>query len=66
MSTVNWGVICDDNHAAVKAFASGGSLRSMIKELSTPEARSEAYRLEKHVGAENARSRAKRALLRRV
>lgn len=62
--TTDWSVILGDNKAAVKDFVAGGSLRTMIMSLNEPAARTEAYKLEKHVGSTAARIRAKKALAR--
>lgn len=62
--TTNWSLLFVDNRSAVKEFADGGSLRKMIQSLKSSEAKSEAYRLERYVGAHTARNRAKNALRR--
>ena len=50
--------------ALVKSFVDGNSIRSIVGGLSSAEAKTEAYRLEKHVPANVARSRARKALRR--
>lgn len=63
--TTNWSLLFKDNKQAVKDFANGDcGLRSMINSLTSEEARAEAYRLERYVGATTARNRAKKALSR--
>ena len=61
---VDWNLLFSDNRSAVEKFAQGGSLRNMIKSLTTNEARSLGYQIERTVGSEKARTRAKRALSR--
>ena len=64
-TATNWGVLLSDNRTAVEDFAKGSSLRTMISGLSSDAARSEAYALERYVGAQKGRERARKALSRR-
>ena len=63
----NWSTLLNTktDRDLVKKFVEGSSLRSIVNGLSSSEARTEAYRLEKFVPAGVARTRAKRALRRR-
>jgi hypothetical protein len=65
MNTINWEVVLDDNATAVKDFVLGDSLRNCINSLTSKEAKTELYRLEKNVGAKIGRTRARKALNRR-
>lgn len=65
--TTNWSVLLDTkvNRSHVQEFVDGSSLRSLVSEFKSDEARAELYKLERYLPANVARDRARRALSRR-
>jgi hypothetical protein len=56
--TVDFSIIARSNKAALRDFVQGCSARSMVGRLRSKAARTEAYRAERHLTADEARRQA--------